>query len=262
MKIYLDVLFLVNYVFDLVLLISVNYILRRGARLGRLLFGGLVGSLTMLLAFIDMGSVILFLFKLGVSFLMLIACFGFKDIRYFFKNVIYFYLVSMLMGGGIYFLNSQFNYSNNGLAFSISEEKVNYGFILALVFIIYYIFMKAFKALKNNYSNYHQGIIYFNDEDFILVNAFLDTGNKLRDPYSNKSIILVHEDLIGERSDNILYVPFNSLNNHGLLKCYKGKKIIIDGKENDNFLVGVSQENFFLDGINCIINTDVMEGLK
>ena len=29
-----------------------------------------------------------------------------------------------------------------------------------------------------------------------------------------------------------------------------------------NFLVGISDNDFFIDGINCIINNNVMEGLK
>ena len=37
---------------------------------------------------------------------------------------------------------------------------------------------------------------------------------------------------------------------------------MIDGKECDDFLVGVSEENFFMDGIECIINSKIMEGLK
>ena len=95
------------------------------------------------------------------------------------------------------------------------------------------------------------------------VNAFLDTGNKLIDPYSNKSIVLLQDEFFKEIDDlKPLYVPYSSLNNHGLLTCYKALKIEIDGKCYDKFLVGVSNENFFIDGINCIINSQIMEGLR
>ena len=59
-----------------------------------------------------------------------------------------------------------------------------------------------------------------------------------------------------------LFVPYNSLNNHGLLTCYKGFKIEIDGKSYDRFLIGISDEHFYMDGIDCIINNLIMEGLK
>ena len=59
----------------------------------------------------------------------------------------------------------------------------------------------------------------------------------------------------------VIYVPYNSLNNRGLLECYKCLKIEIDGKSYDKFLLGISNEKFYMDGIDCIINDSVMEGL-
>jgi len=46
------------------------------------------------------------------------------------------------------------------------------------------------------------------------------------------------------------------------LECFKVKKIVIDGKESSDFLVGISEEQMFIDGIDCILNTRLMEGLK
>lgn len=194
---------------------------------------------------------------------MIIIAFGYQDIKYTSKNVLYFYLVSMLMGGGIYFLNSQFNYSSNGLSFTSKGLYHSYSVIIILGIIIYLKYLKSFTNLKNNYSNYYKCKIYFSNDTFLELNAFLDTGNKLSDPYTNKSIVLIHENkMIDSVKKNPVYVPYNSLNNHGLLTCYKASKIEIDGKHYDKLLVGVSYENFFLDGIDCIINNTIMEGLK
>ena len=101
-------------------------------------------------------------------------------------------------------------------------------------------------------------------QDKILeLNGFIDSGNKLKDPYSDKSIILVDKDKMNKISvSKPLFVPYNSLNNHGLLTCYKGFKIEIDGKSYDRFLIGISDEHFYMDGIDCIINNHVMEGLR
>jgi hypothetical protein len=83
------------------------------------------------------------------------------------------------------------------------------------------------------------------------------------DPYSNKNIILVNKDVLGDiRIRSPIYVPYNSLNNHGLLTCFKVKKIVIEGKESDDFLVGISDEKMYIDGIDCILNTRLMEGLR
>ena len=96
-----------------------------------------------------------------------------------------------------------------------------------------------------------------------VFNAFLDTGNKLKVAYLNKSIVLVDKDKIEDIDmQNPIYVPYSSLNNHGLLECYKCLKLEIDGKIYDKFLLGISNEKFYIDGIDCIINNSVMEGLK
>lgn len=263
MKIYIDLVVIINFIFDLILLMSVNYILRRNVKMIKNILGSLFGSITLLILFIDFNYIILIIFKFVISVLMNIIVFGYKDIKYTFKNILYFYLVSMLLGGGIQFLDNQFSYSNNGLVFTDNGLQISYGIVLILSIVIYCKYIRCFKELKNNYSNYYLCKIFFDNEQSIEVNAFLDTGNKLQDPYSDKSIILLDKDKVKNlKIDKPLYVPYNSLNNHGLLTCYKGLRIEIDGKSFNSFLIGISDEHFYMDGIDCIINNKVMEGLR
>ena len=194
MKIYVDVVLIVNFIFDLILLMSINYILRRNVKMYRLILGSLFGTITMLILFIKMTNIIMLIFKFLTSIIMLIISFGYQDFKYFKKNLIYFYLVSMLLGGGIYFLKNQFTYSNHGLIFVDKGLEISYLIIIIISLIIYFKYMLSFKDLKNNYSNYYKCTIYFDNNITINVNAFLDTGNKLNDPYSHKSIILINEN--------------------------------------------------------------------
>lgn len=263
MEIYVDLVFILNFLFDFVLLFSVNYILRRNINLKKIFLGSIVGEVTLLLLFVQIPSAVIFLIKLLVSFVMIFISFGFHDIRYFFKNVLYFYLVSMLMGGAIEFLNNQFSYSNNGLSFYNTGLKISYFFMVILGIFLVGMYVKSVIELRNNYSYYHKCKVYFDEINYVVFNAFLDTGNKLSVPYLNKSIVLIDKKKIADQNiSNPIYVPYNSLNNHGILECYRCLKLEIDGKFFDKFLLGISNENFFLDGIDCIINNSVMEGLK
>ena len=263
MKIYLDLVIIINFIFDLILLMSINYILRRNVKWYRLILSGLFGTITIFALFIKMSRLTLIIYKFIISIVMLLIAFGYKNFNYLKKNIIYFYLVSMLLGGGIYFLNTQFSYTNNGLVFNNTGLKISYLIIISISLLIYLKYMFSFKELKNNYSNYYKCKIYFDKKKYIEVNAFLDTGNKLKDPYSSKSIILIDKHKIKDiKIRSPIYVPYNSLNNHGLLTCFKALKLEIGGKSSDKFLVGISQENFFIDGIDCIINNNIMEGLK
>ncbi len=263
MKIYIDLVFIVNFIFDLILLISVNYILRRNVRWSRLILSSLFGSLTIFVLFFKMSRLVLIIYKTIIAILMILIGFGYKNFNYLKKNITYFYLVSMLLGGGIYFLNSQFSYTNKGLVFNNSGLKFSYLIVICISLLIYLKYMFSFKDLKNNYSNYYKCKIYFDKRNYIEVNAFLDTGNKLKDPYSRKSIILLDKNKISDINiRSPIYVPYNSLNNHGLLTCFKALRLEINGKSIDKFLVGISQEKFFIDGIDCIISSSIMEGLK
>lgn len=260
MEIYLDLLIIFNTLFDYVLLSSVNYILRRNVSFRRIILGSLVGNVSLLLLEVNNG-VLFVLLKVAGAVLINLVCFGYRDFKSIVKNVTYFYLVSMLMGGVVYFFKSQFVFSDDGLV--LNSDLFKYLIVVFVSLLVIYLYLFKFKELRNQYSSYYNCLIYLDDDNSIRVSGFLDTGNKLKDPYSNKNIILVNKNLLSDiKLLNPLYVPYNSLNNHGLLECFKVNKIVIDGKENSDFLLGVSEEKMFIDGIDCILNVSLMEGLK
>ena len=260
MEIYLDLLLLFNTLFDFVLFYSVDYILRRNCGLKRMLFTSVLGNVSILL--LGLNGILLIILKLLLAIVLNIICFGFKDIRYLFKNVTYFYLMSMLMGGVVYFFDSQFMWGEEGLL-TVESGLFKYLIVIFISVLCIYLYLFKFKDMKNNYSSYYNCLVYLDDNNCLRMSGFLDTGNKLRDPYTNRNIILINKNVLGNfKICNPIYVPYNSLNNHGLLECFKVKKIVIDGKESSDFLVGISEEQMFIDGIDCILNTRLMEGLK
>ena len=250
-----------NTLFDYVLLNSVNFILRRNVKFYRIVIASLFGNISLLLLFVSNSSVLMFS-KLFLAVVINFICFCYIDFFYLLKNVVYFYLVSMLLGGVLYFFDLQFSFSDSGVI-TKSNNFVNYLIIVVICIGILYFYLYGVKDLKNNYSEYYNCLIFLDDNNSVMVSGFLDTGNKLRDPYTNKNIILLNKRVIANfKVKSTIYVPYNSLNSHGLLKCFKVKKIVIDGKESNDFLVGISEEEMFIDGIDCILNTSLMEELK
>lgn len=262
MIVYLDLVVVINFVFDLFLLVVVNKLLKRNAKMYRMVLGSLLGGISIFALFISFNTITLFLFKIFISIIMLITSFGYKDIRYFFKNFIHLYLVSMLLGGFMYFLNIELSYKNDGLIFFHKGLSINIIGMFILGPLILILYFKENKNLKLNYNNYYTCELYLTKQHKITINAFLDTGNKLKDPYSGKSIILLNKELFDEKRKNTIYVPYNTLNNHGLLRCYKVDKMIIENKIVKDFLIGISDEKIKLDGIDCIINLNILEEIK
>ena len=259
MKVYVDLLFLLNIFFDFLLLLSVSLILKRHIKIYRIIFGSLLGGLSILFLFFNITTTTLFFLKILIAVLMILTTFGFKDIKYFIKNISYLYLVSIVLGGALYLLNIEFSYKNNGLIFYHNGISINVIIILLITPILLYLYIKEMKDYKLNYSKYYKIEIYLKNNKTITLNSFLDTGNNLIDPYKKRPVILVNYDIIKKyiTNEKELLVPYNNINSNGLLRCIKPKKIIINKKEFTNILIGLSFNKIYIDGIECILNNNM-----
>lgn len=265
MTVYLDLVILLNFGFDLLLLFAVAIVLRRTTTLKRLLLASLIGSITIISMFIELSSLSLFLVKVLISIIMVLIAFKFKSVKYTLNNLFYLYTSSILLGGFLYFLNLEFSYKHDGLLFYYNGLSINVIILIILSPIIIYAYIKQAKNLKNNYSNYYNIDIYLKNNEIITATAFLDTGNKLEDPYKRRPIILLNNNKLKLDNDlqRLLLVPYESLNNHGLLKCIIPEKIFIEGVGfRTNFLVGISNEEIKIEGVDCILSPKLIEGRR
>ena len=94
MKIYLDIVLLINFGFDFLLLLSVSLILRRNIKLYKLMIGAFIGSISILTLFMKINSLELFVIKIIISILMCISTFNYKNLKYTIKNIIFLYISS------------------------------------------------------------------------------------------------------------------------------------------------------------------------
>jgi len=262
MTIYVDLIAILNFAIDFLLLMTVNLTLKRNTSIKRMLLGSLIGSLTLIFLFLPISSILLFFFKIVTSFLICITTFQFKDLRFTLQNMIYFYMTGTILGGFLYYLNLEFSYKHEGIVFFHHGLSVNFLFLIIISPIILYIYIRSQKKLKTQYAHYYTLKVTFKNNHQIMLNAFLDTGNKLTDPITKKAIILVEKDSLKEvKIRSPIYVPYHSLNNHGLLKCIAPKSVEIKGIGSKNYLIGISEDRFHIDGINCILNSKCLEDL-
>ena len=161
MKIYLDVVFIINFFYDFITLISSSIILKRNTKLIRIILGSLFGSLTLLIYFIRMNNIEIFIYKIIISSLIIIITFNYKNIKYFIKNIYYFYLIGILLGGFLYFINNSL-LKNNGLIF-YKNKNINVFIGIILSVICTYIYIRNIKDLKTNYNKYLKVKLFFNN---------------------------------------------------------------------------------------------------
>lgn len=261
MRVYIDLLIVVNFAFDLILLSATNYILKRRAKLYKLILGSLVGTISILFLFLPLSSMTLFLLKIVTSIFMVLTTFSYKNGEYFKKNFMYLYIISIVLGGIIYFLDITLNYKNTKMVFINNSFSLNFIVLIILGPVILYYYLKENRNYKLNFSLYKQVKITINNKNYIY-EAYVDTGNKLKDPYKNRNIILVYDNRLKFAYDKSILVPYSTLDNSGVIKCKRADKVIIDNKEIKNVLIGQANEKFNLGGVNCILPNSIKEDIS
>ncbi|MDD6879182.1 MAG: sigma-E processing peptidase SpoIIGA [bacterium] len=244
MRIYIDLVFLLNLIFDFLLLLSVSLILKRNVRIYRIIIGSLFGSLSTFLIFYNISSLKLFFIKVIISILMILITFSYKGFKYFINNVIYLYLCSIVLGGGLYLI----------------DNNIKLDILLIIIGgpLILYFYINQSKKLKYNYSNYYNALLIYKNKTYRFT-AFLDTGNKLKDQYKKRPIILVNTDKIDFSYEESLLVPYKTASGTGIIKCLTVDKIIINDEIIINKpLIGKMENKFGLEGIDMILNNETL----
>lgn len=259
MKVYVDLVFLLNFCYDFLLLLTVNNVLKRKTSIKRLLLSSFIGALSILLLFLKLNNIIFFIIKILISILMVLISFKYISIKYTFNNLVYLYLVSIILAGFLYFLDINFSYNHYGLVFIFKGVSTNYILLIIISPIILLWYIKLTKKLKSTFNNYYHIEIYF--DDYVIKGLSLyDNGNTLIDPITKKGILIVNDNLL-KGIYNIrspIYVPFNTISDSGLMTCFKPSYIILNNHKIYNYLIGVSKRKFN-DGVICLLNNKLME---
>ncbi len=209
----------------------------------------------MIILFLNIGSIMLFILKMLTGILMVIITFSFKNIKYTFNNFINLMISSVVLGGSLYLMN--INNESNNMHFFTNNQTINIIALLVISIIVLYIYIKCSISYKQEFNKFYKIDVYINNQKY-LCNAYLDTGNKLKDPYFKKPIILTNNQQIEFK--NIIYVPFQTLNNSGVLECMLVEKIYIHNIGYRNkVLLGRAYDKFQIEGIDTIINERILE---
>lgn len=246
MRIYIDLFFLFNTIMDMIIITSVSILLKRNTTYKRILISSLLGGISSLMLFTSINRLLL---ELITIILMITIAFKYKNIRYLLTNILYTYILSILLGGLIYLFNSKVTLN----------IYLNYLVIIVLSIEVMTLYIKENKKIKNTYNNYYKVDIYFKDKEKISLIGFLDTGNNLYDPYKKRPIILVDKKY--QKEDKFILVPYHTINGEGLLKCIKPEKVYIEkiGYKN-NLLVAFSSSPSTINGVEVLLHKELMKG--
>ena len=253
MVIYVDIIFMINLIYDYLILNLVNIVLRRNIKVKRILFGSFIGSVSALSMFIPILNNIFVTILLSI--IMLIITFKFKDFIYLKNNILYFYMISVIFGGFLYLINLKFNNFYNLLDYYNKKIIINFIGILVISPIVYFLYLYTYKNNQIKHNNYYDLKVSIEDKLYDI-KAFYDTGNLVKDPYKGRPVILINKEVLyGDiKNKSPIYVPCHMVNNLVILECYKPNLLIINNHIINDCLIGLWNKNNFYDGINGIIS--------
>ncbi len=208
MAVYLDIIWLLNFMFDSLLLYLTAIIMKREFRYWRLIAGGMIGSLIILLSVTPLtvyaGNPFV---KLLFSILMVLTAFGYKRFKSFVNGLLCFYFITFLVGGTLicvhYFIQFDMNLSSSlfvasvkGFGDPISWLFVTIGFPLAWHFSKSNIDKMEVAKIQHNQLVTLDISIEGNTYQF---RGLVDSGNQLYDPISKMPVMFVSVNKIVEK---------------------------------------------------------------
>ena len=261
MKVYLDLIFFINFMFDLLLLMTVSIECKVFSKKRRLLISSFLGSLSTFLLFLPLNNFSLFLFKVVISIIMIFLGFKITSKELFFSLLKSLYGNSIILGGLIYFLNNQFSYKQKGFIFIHDGTSLNLIIILISSPVIFYLYHKMIVNEKKKRELLHSVSIKCK-KGSINTLGFLDTGNNIKDPYKKRGVILVNSSEINLNIEESILVPFKTVDSNNLLKCIEIEELRIDDNLiTKKYLLGVSPKKIEIKGASCILPNMIEEEL-
>lgn len=155
-------------------------------------------------------------------------------------------------------LNIQTSYHHEGLIFFHNGLSINFILLLIMSPIVIYFYIKQQHMIKNKYNNYYKTTITINNEQIEGI-GYIDSGNNLT--FKGHPVILIDKRKVIFLKENYRIIPYKVVNQILMLKIYKCQKVIINNKKFNNLYLGLSDDDFGIDGVDILLNNKLMEDL-
>ncbi|ABP66545.1 peptidase U4, sporulation factor SpoIIGA [Caldicellulosiruptor saccharolyticus DSM 8903] len=243
MIIYADVYILENLVINYFIFLITAYITRTNVSSFKILFTSILASLYSLLQFYPPMQFLYSIFgKIIVSVIFVYLTFWPKKFFIFLRQLLSFYLVTIMFGGMVFFL---YYITKSSFVIDVQVKLKNVLIALGCSLIVFKLSYEL--ILKRMYKESLIRYIKFkiNDAEYNCT-AYVDTGNNLKEPFSGRPVVIVERNLLREKGN-----PADiSAQNLEELQKHLGHKIVLIpynsiGQEH-GVLIGVIPDEFYI----------------
>ena len=286
--VYIDVLFFVNFILDLMIFFSASLILKRRERIWKFILVSLVGAAYSCAAFlvslspllINIGAIILYAF-------CSIFVFGAKRFKTFIKCFTVVFVTAVCYGGILFLLYlftgfGSISTFNNGALYIDLPVTAVLGFSFA-AFSVLWLFSKINEYRHPENAKALISLDLFGKE--VKLNAIIDSGNLLHENLSGLPVIVcdfgavkkylplsVREFISSEKlidvnhavDVSIRLIPYTTVSGSSLLKAVKGDRLMLKMKKKSfvipNFYIAFAPgANGLDDNIQALLPADILE---
>ena len=245
--IYLDMIIIENLLINYVILHITTMILRTPYKWYRLLLSSACGCIYCVLSIYISHLLTTLILQLILSIVMVLLAFPYKSIRQYLEQCFVFYIVT-------------FSFAGITLVFFNTNKKYYIFLLSAVGYLFYILIMKIIGHQTQKKLLYKLYIKMENREVFLT--AYMDTGNMLKDPFSNQGAIIAEatvlepiipteifqcltentEEKIADISpywaSRFLVLPFSSIGEKsGNLKAFRCDYAVITSDSKDTYIV-------------------------
>lgn len=262
--IYVDVLFVINFFITFFLLRATAKITKKDAKIPRLLAASFVGGAYSLIILIDMPFLLSSALKLAVSAVLLLIAFRFKRAGNFFAAYALFYFMNFVFLGIIYGISlvakTPYIHMSNGTVY------LNIG-ARGLLFSALFAYIASCFVVRIYNRRLAAGEVFTltvqNDGKSVELFALCDTGNKLREPFSDSPVIVADgtklEELINPEKARI--IPTKTTTGRDFLLSFKPERVTVRtsrGSEDiENVYIALS-DNMKNGEISAVLNPEIL----
>lgn len=265
MIMYVDLIFMLNFVIDAALLCVVAWTLKLKPKRWRVAASAAIGASYVIMIFFPKASILFTLFcKVIMSCLMVWVAFGFVSLQHYFRCMMVFYFVNFIAAGGIYGIQNALRSSNeviNGILLAQSggsDARAGLMFLIlafAAVLLFYKNSFRIFTRTKQ-LQQYIADVHIYLDSFHSVCKGLIDTGNRLVDPLTKCPVMIIEaqhwEDWLpqewlecirssdvsgvlerigtdeGEWNERIRIVPYRSVNRDSqFMLAFKPDKVVV-----------------------------------
>lgn len=226
--IYVDVLLVVNFFITFLLLLITQKLAKENSKISRIVLASFAGAAySLVILFDELDFAVSLLGKLAAACLIVLIAFrrsGFKNFVkttaiFFFVNFVF---VGIMVGLWMIFKPSGIVINNSTVYFDVSASALLVSAFIAYVISAVIIRIYNNKTAKNELYNI---TVYYDGRKYSFF-AFADSGNNLREPFSDFPVIVADENLFKDVKCSRI-IPVSTVNGEGILKAFKPEKVVI-----------------------------------